>query len=540
MSGSTDCNHSVDWRILAMFHTPSGRCLVALCFVLRWSATVATRLSSAATNLEPEEQEIKPSFADADSYHTCELSEGLYTMSNLSEIQCASDKRLKDIIEMNPNSSSKFVLKPEVPVRLVGKGEELTKLEFDVSLSPGASLYLEALHLEGQIEVIENETSIGESKMSCLTFVKCHVTPPAQDAKQLALANLEISGLQDPSASAWWGWLMVRDAALSLQIHGSHLHGGAFVEQSTNFNLFASKTSFHLEGQGFQLVNVTSHIQLEEVVVWNFCRISGHPSFQMLSGRPEVHVTGSTFFGSAIEIKEPADLILDVGKTRFKRGGQRAIVVTGYEGNSSQVDLQDVNIRGFSDVGVRASDFQSAMGLWRFIWWSAHPGFDRPVDRPGRCEAWQYPDFKRRGWGKNKSKASRRQEHGHLANPNRDRLDGWRSWAGSCQDGTRWDRARCIEYKKTQSQRPGNLGGKESYSFLLCRQSIPGHWGVHFELFSGCGLPSLWFFVNGWCPHSRKCPSSQLRWRHNGSDLKSPGLLQFMAGHLGHQSGQRS
>jgi len=52
--------------------------------VLRWSATAAARLSSTATQLEPVEQEINPSFADVDTYHTCELSEGIYTMSNLS------------------------------------------------------------------------------------------------------------------------------------------------------------------------------------------------------------------------------------------------------------------------------------------------------------------------------------------------------------------------------------------------------------------------------------------------------------------------
>ena len=66
------------------------------------------------------------------------------------------------------------------------------------------------------------------------------------------------------------------------------------------------------------------------------------------------------------------------------------------------------------------------------------------------------------------------------------------------------------------------------------------HWGVHFGLFSGGNLSSLWFLVTGRCPHRRKWPSSQIRWRHNGSDLKSPGLLQFMAGQVGHQSGQRS
>ena len=340
LSGSTDCNR----RILAMFHTPSGRCLLALWFVLRWSATAAARQSSAATNSEPDEQEINPSFADVDSYHTCELSEGSYTMSNLSEILCASGKPLKEIIEMNPNSSSKFVLKPEVPVRLVGKGEELTKLEFDVSLSPGASLYLEALDLEGQIEVLENETASGQSKMSYLTFVSCSVEPPANDA------------------SAWKGWLMTRDAALTLQVHDSHLFGGAFVEQSTNFNLFASKSSFYLSAEDFQLVNVTSHILLEEVKVWNLKkrRISGHPSFQMLSGQPEVHVAGSTFHGSAIEMQKYVDLILNVSNTQFDLG-KRAIVVNASEGHSSQVDLQDVKIHDFSD-GVVASDFQSATG----------------------------------------------------------------------------------------------------------------------------------------------------------------------------------
>ena len=222
-------------------------------------------------------------------------------MSNLSEILCAG-KRLKDIIEMNPNSSNKLVLKPEVTVRLVGKGGRQTLLELDISLLPGASLYLEALHLEGKIEVLEDETSSGQSKMSHLTFVSCGVKPPEPDEKQLALAELEMSGLQDPSASAWRGWLMLRHAALTLEINNSHLQGGAFVEQSTDFSLLASSSSFDLEGQGFQLVNVTSHIRLEEVAVGLTFRNQGHPSFQMLRGRHEVHVTGSTFGGSAIEI----------------------------------------------------------------------------------------------------------------------------------------------------------------------------------------------------------------------------------------------
>ena len=125
---------SVDWRILVMFHTPGGRCLVALCFVLRWSPTAAARLSSTATQLEPVEQEINPSFADVDTYHTCELSEGIYTMSNLSEILCASDKRLKEIIEMHPNSSNKFVLAPTKPVRLVGKGGKGAKVADKVGI----------------------------------------------------------------------------------------------------------------------------------------------------------------------------------------------------------------------------------------------------------------------------------------------------------------------------------------------------------------------------------------------------------------------
>jgi len=159
-----------------MFHTTSGRCLVALCFVLRWSATRATRLSSTATQLEPVEQEIKPveqeinpSF-DVDIYDTCELSEGNYTMSNLSEIWCASGnsgKSLKNIIEMHPNSSKKLVLEPTKPLRLVGKGWQWqamsdsmparkwqTKLEFDISLLPGASLYLEALGFQGRIDIM--------------------------------------------------------------------------------------------------------------------------------------------------------------------------------------------------------------------------------------------------------------------------------------------------------------------------------------------------------------------------------------------------
>ena len=341
LSGSTDCNHSVDWRILAMFHTP--RCLVALCFVLRWSATAAARLSSTATQLEPIEQEINPSFADVDSYHTCKLSEGNYTMSNLSEIQCDSGKTLKDIIEMNPNSSNKLVVAPGKPVRLVGKGRWQTMLEFDISLSPGASLCLEALNIQGKIEILQDETSIDQSKMSYLTFVNCIVNPPEPDAKQLALAELELDGgIQDPLA--WRGWLMLRDAALTLQIHDSSLYGGAFVKQSPTFYLSASKSYFYFEGRGFQLVNVTSHIQLEEVKVWaHWNPATGHPSFQMLSGRPEVHVAGSTFYGSAIEMQRSVDLILDVSNTQFKYG-RSAIAVTGYEGHGSQVDLRQFRI----------------------------------------------------------------------------------------------------------------------------------------------------------------------------------------------------
>ena len=351
---------SVDWQILAMFHTPSGRCLVAICFALRWSATAAARPFSTATNLEPFKQEINPRLADVDSYHTCELSEGNYTMSNLSEIWCASGnsgKSLKIIIEMNPNSSNKLVLAAGKPVRLVGKGGKRswrdkwqTKLDFDISLLPGASLFLEALHFQGKIEV---ETSTDQSKMSYLTFMKCSVVPPEPDAKQQALAELERNGFHDPSASAWQGWLVLRHAALTLQIHGSRLNGGAFVEQSTNFSLSASNSSF---SQGFQLVNVTSHIQLEEVEVWSGSR---NPSFQMLRGRPEVHVAGSTFYGSAIEIIDSLDLILDVGGNTRITGdpGQHAIVVNGYEGHRSQVDLQDVEIT-HSDIGVGASDFQ--------------------------------------------------------------------------------------------------------------------------------------------------------------------------------------
>ena len=367
---------SVDWQSLAMFHTPSGRCLVALCFVLRWSTTAAARPFSTATNLEPDEQEIKPveqeinpSF-DVDTYDTCELSEGLYTMSNLSEIWCASGnsgKSLKNIIEMHPNSSNKLVLAPGKPVRLVGKGKRWwqvkflwrTKLDFDISLLPGASLFLEALHFQGRIEV---ETSTDQSEMSYLAFENCTVEPPAPDAKQLALAKLDQNGFQDPSASAWQGWLMLRHAALTLQIHGSRLNGGAFVEQSTNFSLSASNSSF---SQGFQLVNVTSHIQLEEVEVWSGIR---NPSFKMLSGRPEVHVAGSTFYGSAFEIIDSLDLILDVGgNTRITGGpGQRAIVVNGYKGHRSQVDLQDVEITR-SDIGVGASDFQRCISGDQFF-----------------------------------------------------------------------------------------------------------------------------------------------------------------------------
>ena len=289
-------------------------------------------------------------------------------MSNLSEIRCASGKKLNDFTEMNPSSSNKLVLAATKPVRLVGKGkpkhvygELQTKLEFDISLSPGASLYLEALQLEGKIEISEKETSIGQSKMSYLTFVNCTVAPP-RDAKQWALAELEMYGLQDPSASAWWGWLILRDATLTLQIHGSSLEGGAFVKQSTNFNLWASKSTFQLKGQGFQLVNVTSHIWLEEVESDVEIPSSQHhqvrPSFQMLYGRHEVHVAGSFFYGSGIEIQKSSDLILDVSSTRFRRG-QKAIDV---EGHSSQVDLQDVKIELFSEYGVGASDFQSAMG----------------------------------------------------------------------------------------------------------------------------------------------------------------------------------
>ena len=367
---------SVDWQIPAMFHTPSGRCLVALCFVLRWSATAAARLSSTATQLEPVEQEIKPveqeikpSF-DVDTYDTCELSEGLYTMSNLSEIWCASGnsgKSLKNIIEMHPNSSKKLVLEPTKPLRLVGKGEEQTTLEFDISLLPGANLSLKALHLEGRIEALQDETSSGQSKMSYLTFVNCSVKPPAPDAKQKALAKLDQNGFHDPfpgDASGWWGWLMLRDAALTLQIQGSHLYGGAFVKQSTHFSLLASNSSFDLQGQGFQLFNVTSHIQLEEVQASTPQRSNqGRPSFQMLSGRPEVHVAGSFFYGSAIEIQEPLHLILDVrGHTRF-RGGPQVIVVDGGEADSLQVGLQDVEINApgkeikhVSEIGVGASE----------------------------------------------------------------------------------------------------------------------------------------------------------------------------------------
>ena len=456
LSGSTDCNHSVSWRILAMFHTPSVRCLLALCFVLRWSTTAAARLSSTATQLEPDEQEINPSFADVDSYHTCELSEGIYTMSNLSEILCASDKRLKEIIEMHPNSSNKLVLAPGVPVRLVGKGGQRslwernwqTKFEFEISLLPGASLFLEALHFQGKIEVLQDETSIGQSKMSYLTFVNCSVEPPAPDEKQLALAKLEATGIQDPSASAWRGWLMLRDAALTLQIHDSSLRGGAFVKQSPTFNLSASKSEFRLEGQGFQLVNVTSHIQLEEVVVLNFCRISGHPSFQMLSGRHEVHVTGSTFKGSAIQIMESLHLILDVSTTQFRKG-KRAIFVTGCEGNSSQVDLQHVKINLFSESGVRASDFQV---------------FCLPHCRPNGC-----------------------------AHSGCD----WR-WCDQCE-----------------RQRLGNLASKEGYRISGGQCSGQCQWSVHFGLFSGCGVCSV---CNARCPHSWKWGSfrrqqlSDLKW----------------------------
>ena len=340
-----------------MFHTPSVRCLVALCFVLRWSATAAARLSSTATKLEPVEQEIDPSLADVDTYDTCELSEGTYTMSNLSEIRCASGKKLEEITANNPNSSNKLMLAPGKPVRLVGKGKwGQTKLEFDISLLPGANLYLEALSWKGRIEV-EDTTSIGQSKMSYLTFVNCSVEPPAPDAKQQALARLEQKGILDPFASAWQGWLMLRDVALTLQIHDSSLYGGAFVERSTNFNLSASKSFFQLKGQGFQLVNVTSHIWLEEVQV--VAARKGRPSFQMVLGRHEVHVAGSFFHGSAFKIEPELDLILNVSNTKFWHG-QKAIVVNGRRGHTAQVDLQDVEIKHSSDVGVGTSDFQSA------------------------------------------------------------------------------------------------------------------------------------------------------------------------------------
>ena len=284
-------------------------------------------------------------------------------MSNLSEIRCASVEKLKHV--NSSNSSNKLVLAPGVPVRLLGKGMRQTMLEFDISLLPGASLYLEALQLEGKIEV-EDTTSIGQSKMSYLTFVNCTVEPPEPDAKQLELAQMEMYGLQDPSASAWRGWLMLRDAALTLQIHDSRLYGGAFVEQSPNFNLSASKSYFDLKGQGFQLFNVTSHIQLEKVEVhgWgNRPSFNKHPSFNMVLGQHEVHVAGSTFYGSAIQIKESLHLILNVGgNTQFLGGdGCRCAIVVGvHEGHTSQVDLQDVKINEFSEFGVGASDFQSA------------------------------------------------------------------------------------------------------------------------------------------------------------------------------------
>ena len=351
-----------------MFHTPSVRCLVAICFALRWSATAAARLSSTATQLEPVEQEIKPRIVGVDTYDTCELSEGNYTMSNLSEILCASGQKLKDITEMHPNSSNKLVLEPTKPLRLVGKGAGQTRLKLDVSPLPGASLYLEALHFEGKIEVLENETSIGESKMSYLTLVSCSVKPPEPDAKQQALARLERDGIQDPSegdASAWWGWLMIRYAALSVQIHDSYLEGGAFVKRSSNFNLSASNSSFDLDGQGFQLVNVTSHIRLEKVEVngWRVGQLHNRPSFNMVLGQHEVHVAGSSFKGSAIQITESLHLILDVSTTQFHAdGGQRAIVVNdivvdedGSEGHRKQVDLKDVEIYDFSEYGVGAS-----------------------------------------------------------------------------------------------------------------------------------------------------------------------------------------
>ena len=341
---------------------------MALCFVLRWSPTAAARLSSTATNLEPFEQVIKPSF-DVDTYDICELklSRGSrYTMSNLSEIRCASGKRLKEITApLHPNSSNKLVLKPGVAVRIVGKGWwGQTKLDFDISLLPGANLSLKDLRLKGRIEVLEDETSSGQSKMSYLTLVSCSVKPPAPDAKQQALAKMEVTGIQDPFASTWQGWLILRDAALTLQIHDSSLYGGAFVEQSPNFNLSASKSKFSFDAQGFQLFNVTSHIQLEKVDVigGQVSQLHNHPSLNMVLGRHKVHVTGSTFDGSAIQIKEPVDLILDVSTTEFFGGQKAIIVVDGSEGHSSQVDLQDVKINHFSD-GVGASDFQSAMGL---------------------------------------------------------------------------------------------------------------------------------------------------------------------------------
>ena len=442
----------------------------------------------------------------------------------------------------------------EKPVRLVGKGKRWwqvkflwrTKLDFDISLLPGASLFLEALHFQGRIEV---ETSTDQSKMSYLAFENCTVEPPAPDAKQLALAKLDQNGFQDPSASAWQGWLMLRHAALTLQIHGSRLNGGAFVEQSTNFSLSASNSSF---SQGFQLVNVTSHIQLEEVEVWSGIR---NPSFKMLSGRPEVHVAGSTFYGSAFEIIDSLDLILDVGgNTRITGGpGQRAIVVNGYKGHRSQVDLQDVEITR-SDIGVGASDFQRCISGDQFF---------SQCQTDVRTQVWiNGLDMNVRINNTNVSMASNIAitiySVGNASDVKLDNIQIEQAILGAdlsakhlmaknmyisdTQIGIRLDSDGEFELEgvKIKDVRTGLTArsafrakdleiseAKVTAIDFEIKTDLPSQaTGVsHFGLFSGGEVWSLWFFVNGRRPHRRKCPSSRITWRHKLSDLKWPCLL---------------
>lgn len=304
---------------------------------------------------------------------TCKLSQGNYTTSNLSEIQCAN-KTLEDVLGAKQNSSDKLVFPSGVSVRIVGEGLEgeslnedfhayalqhevlenlRTQLALDISLSPGATLYLEAVHFIGKIEVFGNETATVQSKVSNLMFVNCKVDPPVPDVKQKALAKLEGEGVRDPSASGWSGWLILRNAALTLQINGSHFTGDVFVEQST-FNFSASKSVFQLKDQGFQLVNGTSFIKLDAVSV-----SSGreHPSFKLRFGRHELHVARSYFSGSAFDIRggfaKALDIILDVRDTSLS--GPRAIVVS--EVHTVKLHLAGVYMDGL-DSGVSASDFE--------------------------------------------------------------------------------------------------------------------------------------------------------------------------------------